>query len=44
MSEHEQTQKEDEGKEREEVKDLDVPEEESKDVKGGAGVGESDNY
>ncbi len=35
MNEHEQKHEEEEGQEREEVKDLDVPEEESEDVKGG---------
>jgi hypothetical protein len=36
VSEHEQMPKEEEGQEREELEDLDVPEEESDDVKGGA--------
>jgi hypothetical protein len=36
VSEHEHTPEEEEAQEREEMKDLDVPEEESKDVKGGA--------
>jgi hypothetical protein len=37
VSEHEHTPDEEEAQEPEEVKDLDVPEEESKDIKGGLG-------